>query len=108
MQLYEVFAKLRTIGLPISYYKYITPPALPYLIYVNSDNENLMSDMAIHATWKSYDVENYYKLKDMATEKLITDALETMDIDYSETEEIYIETQKMYMKTYTIKTLNRR
>lgn len=109
----EIYSALKTIGLPIKYYQWIATvnnpiPALPRLVYLSSGNENVKSDSKIHATWNYYDIEYYYSLKNLTTEKTITDVLETIDIDYTETEEVYIETEKMYMKTYTIKTLNRR
>jgi hypothetical protein len=113
MQMSEVYTRLKTIGLPIAYYQWVvTPnnlmPSLPYLIYKSSDNQNIVSDNKVHATWNYYDIEYYFEKKNTATEKVITDVLETIDIDYTETPEIYIESEQMYMKTYTIKTLNRR
>ncbi|MGE4213776.1 MAG: hypothetical protein AB7E42_03240 [Anaerotignaceae bacterium] len=97
----ELFAILKTIGLPITYYQWETPPALPYLVYLMTDTANFGADNKVYTGATNYNIELYANKKDPASEKLVEGLLNSNDIFWDKTE-VYIDTERMFQVTYSI------
>lgn len=101
MQMSELYNILKTIGLPITYHHWPTPPSLPYLVYLATDTSNYGADNKVYATIDSYDIELYTAKKDLISETKIQDALNQAELFWDKTE-LYLDTEKMYQITYSI------
>jgi len=96
-----LFTLLKTAGLPVAYHHFTSPPSPPYIVYLFSYNSNFGADNKVYDAAKNFQVELYTKTKDLASEKLIEDALNGADV-YWEKTEMYIESEGLYQVLYEI------
>ena len=96
-----LFALLKTTNLPVAYHHFTSPPSPPYMVYLFSYNSNFGADNKVYDAAKNFQVELYTKTKDLASEKLIEDALNGADV-YWEKTEMYIESEGLYQVLYEI------
>ena len=96
-----LFALLKTTELPVAYHHFTSPPSPPYIVYLFSYNSNFGADNKVYDAAKNFQVELYTKTKDLASEKLIEDALNGADV-YWEKTEMYIESEGLYQVLYEI------
>lgn len=94
-------ALLKTIGLPVAYHHFTSPPTPPYIVYLFSYSSNFGADNKVHSQADNYQVELYTTIKDPASEKLIEDLFDENDI-YWEKTETYIESEGLYQVLYEI------
>ena len=96
-----LFQLLKTTGLPVAYHHFTSPPSPPYIVYLFSYNSNFGADNKVYDAQKNFQVELYAKAKDLASEKLIEDALNGADV-YWEKTEMYIDSEGLYQVLYEI------
>ena len=96
-----LFQLLKTTKLPVAYHHFTSPPSPPYIVYLFSYNSNFGADNKVYDAAKNFQVELYTKTKDLASEKLIEDALNGADV-YWEKTEMYIESEGLYQVLYEI------
>ena len=96
-----LFALLKTTNLPVAYHHFTSPPSPPYIVYLFSYNSNFGADNRVYNSEKNFQVELYAKAKDLASEKLIEDALNGADV-YWEKTEMYIDSEGLYQVLYEI------
>ena len=96
-----LFALLKTTNLPVAYHHFPSPPTPPYVVYLFSYSSNFGADNKVYDAEKNFQVELYTKTKDLASEKLIEDALNGADV-YWEKTETYIESEGLYQVLYEI------
>ena len=96
-----LFQLLKTTGLPVAYHHFTSPPSPPYIVYLFSYNSNFGADNRVYNSEKNFQVELYAKAKDLASEKLIEDALNGADV-YWEKTEMYIDSEGLYQVLYEI------
>lgn len=96
-----LFQLLKTTGLPVAYHHFTSPPNPPYIVYLFSYNSNFGADNKVYDAQKNFQVELYAKAKDLASEKLIEDALNGADV-YWEKTEMYIDSEGLYQVLYEI------
>ena len=96
-----LFALLKTTNLPVAYHHFTSPPSPPYMVYLFSYNTNFGADNKVYDAAKNFQVELYTKTKDLASEKLIEDALNGADV-YWEKTETYIESEGLFQVLYEI------
>lgn len=100
----ELFAELKTLGLPVAYYEFDEPVTPPYIAFYFSSSNDLMADNQNYAEISEYRIELYTDKKDLATEKLVQDKLKELKLPYSKLEE-KIEEEKLYQVIYTIQII---
>lgn len=93
---------LKSTGMPVAYHHYVSPPKLPYLVYLFAYSSNFGADNKVYLEQNNYQVELYTKTKDPGREKLLEDLFDNNEI-YWEKSETYIESEKMYQVIYEIK-----
>ena len=96
-----LFTLLKTTGLPVAYHHFTSPPTPPYIVYLFSYSSNFGADNKVYDAAKNFQVELYTKTKDLASEKLIEDALNGADV-YWEKTEMYIDSEGLYQVLYEI------
>lgn len=98
----ELSLKLKEINIPMAYGKFPTPQNIPYVIYFgNGQNKNLADD-TIYNKENKYLLEYYFEFKSSATEEKIENILLELGYIYEKSEDIYIESQDMYLIKYYI------
>ncbi len=96
-----LFTLLKTTKLPVAYHHFTSPPSPPYVVYLFSYSSNFGADNKVYDAEKNFQVELYTKTKDLASEKLIEDALNGADV-YWEKTETYIDSEGLYQVLYEI------
>lgn len=96
-----LYQLLKTTKLPVAHHHFASPPNPPYVVYLFSYNSNFGADNKVYNAEKNFQVELYAKQKDLVSEKLIEDALDSADI-YWEKTETYIESEGLYQALYEI------
>jgi hypothetical protein len=77
-------------------------PALPWICYLFVDNDGTeAADNKVHQKVNNYLVELYTNKKDIASEELLEDALDSASIFYNKAE-TYIEDQALFEVAYSI------
>ena len=97
----NLFNILKSTGLKVTYNSFDSPPQLPYLVYLFTNSKNVVADNKVYQKINSYDIELYSKLKDIASELLIENALDNADIFYDKTER-YIDSEGLYQTAYEV------
>lgn len=105
----DLFAALKSLGLPVTYSEFVsTPenpaPLPPFINYQFSDSSDLMADNQNFAEIGNYQVELYTDKKDLAREKLVQDKLKELTLPYTKVE-ARIEEEKLYQVIYTIQLI---
>lgn len=97
----ELYNLLKTLGMPITYHHFKTPPTPPYIVYLFSYSDNFGADDKVYNKGDNYQVELYSVKKDIASEKLIEDLFDNNNIFYEKTE-TYLDTEGLYEVLYEI------
>lgn len=103
MELNEIYAKLKTIGIPIAYLKFDKPQKLPFAVYYESgtgikgaDNYNLYRELTIT-------VELYTNKKDTRLERAVENLFRDREITkYSDA---YLKDEDMFMTVFSFDTI---
>ena len=106
MNLLELKEKLNATGLPVAYSHFIEtesfrPPQPPYITYLEAPSSNFFADNKTYKKVINVDIELYTNKKDLESEAKIEKMLDENDIPY-ETNETWIETEKLYQRIYEI------
>lgn len=97
----SLYTMLSSLGLPVSYRFFKSPPTPPYIIYLFSYSDNFGADNKVYSKEDNYQVELYSTEKDLASEKKIEDLFDSNDIYYDKTE-TYIDSEGLYEVLYEI------
>jgi len=97
----ELFAALKTLGLPIAYGSFITVQLPPFITYQFASNDDLFADNKNAIAADNFQIELYTATKDLAREKLLQDKLKSLNLPYSKLE-TWIDEEKMYQILYEI------
>lgn len=97
----QLYSLLSTSGLPIAYHHFDSPPTPPYVVYLFTRSENVGADNRVYIKDNRYQIELYSSKKDIGSEKIIEDMLDTNEIFYDKTE-TYIESEGLYEVLYEI------
>jgi len=100
----ELFQELKSIGLPVAYHHFTTPPSLPYIVYLFSYSNDLVADNQNYQSINNFQVELYSDKKDLVSEKLIEDKFKVLKMPYSKLE-TWIDTEKLYQIIYEIQII---
>lgn len=90
---------LEGTGLNYVYHSYKSPPALPYLVYLEASPDNFGADNKVHYSGQNWQIELYTAKKEPATEQLVEDALSEV---YWEKYESKIESEGLFQVLYEI------
>lgn len=109
MTFQEVATMVSGIGLESYYYQFETgpdddPPALPYLCYYYTGNDDLAADNTNYQPIVELIVELYSDVKDFEHETTVETALNSAGLVYDKRTS-YIESERMYLTTYTTEVL---
>lgn len=76
-------------------------PALPFIVYYVEGSDNFLADGKVYLARQNVVIELYSEEKDVASEALIEAKLDANNIPWEKVED-YIDSEHMYMITYSI------
>ena len=97
MTLSEFVGLFEECGMPIAFDHFKTPQALPYMIYIVTDNEEMAADNKTFHYDPVLQLELYTEQKDMDKEATVEGIIS--DFFYTK-EEGYLDDEQMYMVAY--------
>lgn len=94
------------IGYPYAYYQFTkdTAKAPPFICFYYPGRDDMLADNTNYAPITELVIELYTNNKDFTAEATVESALEAAEIVY-EKDEAYIDSERMYMITYTTEVL---
>ena len=104
MKLSDFAAILEQANLPVTYRAFKTGnvPDLPYLVYYESSPVINAADNTVNHQIKSVTVELAFKSKDEDLEERLEELWATHELFFDVQEETFIETERLYVKSYTV------
>lgn len=100
----ELYQELKSIGLPVTYHHFTTPPSLPYLVYLFLYSNDLIADNQNYQEISNFQVELYTNKKDLQSEALVESKLKALSMPYSKLE-TWIDTENLYQIMYEIQLI---
>ena len=104
MKLSDFAAILEQAKLPVTYraFKIGNAPDLPYLVYYESSPVINAADNTVNHQIKSVTVELAFERKDEDLEERLEELWATHELFFDVQEETFIETERLYVKSYTV------
>lgn len=104
MKLSEFAEILEQAGLPVAYHAYQegNVPDLPYLVYFESNPIVSAADNTVNHQIKLVVVELAFEKKDEDSEERLEELLSSHELFFEAQEETFIETERLYVKPYTV------
>lgn len=102
----EINELIDSIGLPYAYYQFPekTDQTPPYICFYISGSGDFMADRKNYVKIRQLNIELYTDNKDYDTERTVESILAENNISY-QTEESYLNSERMYMVTYTFEII---
>lgn len=102
----EIAELIDGIGYPYAYYQFEKETAKepPFICFYYPGRDDFLADDTNYAQITELIIELYTDNKDFAAEAAVESALEAAEIVY-EKDETYIDSERMYMITYTTEVL---
>lgn len=102
MELSEIYQKLCTVGVPVTYLRFRKPQKLPFIVYYESGSEIRGADGHNMLREVNVTVELYFEVKDITIERKIENLFRNVEITRSP--DIWLDDEKMYMTSYSFDT----
>lgn len=99
MTIYEI---LQTTGLPCVYSHFKEDQPLPYIAYLGDGQDVMPADNTYYWRRNTYQIEYYFKTKNVANESAIEQALLDNGYPYNKSEDLYLEDQGVFLIYYNI------
>lgn len=102
----EIATLVDGIGYPYAYYQFEKETAKdpPFICFFYPENNDFLADNTNYAHITELTIELYTDNKDFTAEAAVEAALEAAEIVY-EKDETYIDSERMYMVTYSTEVL---
>lgn len=99
-----IYETLQSTGLPCAYshFRGDLPKTPPYLVYIGAGQNTFKADNTIYHKENAYQVEYYFTEKDESLESDIEDALLGNGYIYSKSDDVFIESEGVFVIYYTI------
>lgn len=100
MTLQQLYNILQTLNLPVAYHHFESRQPLPFIVYLNDSDSTVGADNKVFYKEKHVDVEFYMAEKDEALEIQLETLLDNHEIFYEDPDEIFIEEEGVFKRTY--------
>lgn len=104
MTIAELNQALKTIGYPVAYHHFTSPPNPPYLVYLFTYSNDMIADNQNYVEISNFQVELYNIKKDPEVEKQVEDKLKELELPYTKTE-AFIESEGLLQVLYLFQTI---
>lgn len=99
MTIYQIIS---TLGKPVAYGYHSKPQQLPYFCLIGAGQDKFEADNTYYTRQDRWQVEYYFTKKDPALEKSVEDLLLQYGYKYDKSEDIYIESEDVFVIYYDI------
>jgi len=99
MTIKQIFNNL---NIPFAYSHFKKPQTPPYAVYIGNGQDTFGADNTWHYTRNRYQIEYYYTEKNEANEAAIEGALLTNGYNYQKSDDVFIETENVFVIYYTV------
>lgn len=96
----SIMTALQSTGLPCAFSHFKVPVEPPFLVYIQSGQNQMAADDTRHWHRNTYQVEYYFKTKNPAAEETIEKALLDAGYQFTRSEDIYLEDEDVFMVYY--------
>lgn len=96
----SIMETLQSTGLPCAYSHFKTKQEPPFLVYLQSGQNQFSGDDTRFWYRNTYQVEYYFKTKNMASEAAIEQALLEGGFRFTQSEDIYLDDEDVFVKYY--------
>ena len=97
-----IYETLQSTNLPCAYSHFKTKQEPPYIVYIGNGQETFEADNTHYWKTNSYQVEYYFTEKNEQNEASIEDALLNAGYLYEKSEDIFIESEGVFVIYYYI------
>lgn len=97
-----IYETLQSTNLPCAYSHFKTKQEPPYIVYIGNGQEVFEADNTHYWKTNSYQVEYYFTEKNEQNEAVIEDALLDNGYLYDKSEDIFIESEGVFVIYYYI------
>lgn len=97
-----IFEIIQSIGLPCAYSHFRKDQAPPYIVYIGDGQDQFDADNTHFWTDNRYQIEYYFTKKNEEIEQSIEQKLLEYGYLYEKSEDIYIETEDVFVIYYYI------
>ena len=97
-----IFQTLQSTGLPCAYSHFVEQVTPPYIVYLGAGQDVFEADNTHYWRENQYRVEYYFKLKNEENEAVIEEALLNNGYLYDKSEDIYIDSEDVFVIYYYI------
>lgn len=91
-----------TFNIPIAYHHFDNPPTIPFIAYIDVKKDRFKADNIVYYKDAKYRIEIYYENTDGNLEEQMENFLDSIETVWEDEEPIYIQEEKLYLKTYYI------
>ena len=97
-----IYQTLQSTGLPCAYSHFKKKQEPPYIVYIGNGQDVFEADNTHYYKENRYQVEYYFTIKDESNETAIEDAFLASGFLYEKSEDIYIESEGVFVIYYYI------
>lgn len=97
-----IYQTLQSTGLPCAYSHFKTKQSPPYIVYIGNGQDVFEADNTHYYKENRYQVEYYFTTKNESNETAIENALLDNGFLYDKSEDIYIESEGVFVIYYYI------
>lgn len=97
-----IYETLQGTGIPCAYAKFKIPKTPPYIVYLGGGQNTLQADNTHYWRENTYQIEYYFTEKNETNETAIEDALLTAGYLYTKSEDVYIESEDVFVIYYYV------
>lgn len=100
----ELYAALKTLGMPVAYGEFTSPQAQPFITYQFAYSGDMTADNQNYLEISNFQIELYTKNKDPATEKKVQDKLKELRLPYSKIE-TWLDSENLRQVIYEVQLI---
>lgn len=98
----ELYKMLKTLDMPVAYFRFNESQPLPFLVYLQTGTNTFLADESVYTKDKTFAIEYYFAVKDEKKEEQLEKLLTKTNIKWERTEDVYIPSENIFMTTYYI------
>lgn len=98
----SIYDVLHSLSIPCAYSHFTIPQEPPYVVYLGNGQTTLEADNTHYYRENQYQVEYYFTEKNESLEAEIEDALLSNGYIYDKSEDIYIESEGVFLIYYYV------
>lgn len=98
----DIYDLLKTLNIPVAYNSFATATTPPFIAYRETSPETFKADGKTYYRPYEFEIELVTTFKDVALEKTIEELLNTNNIPYNKSDEVWDDDEKIYHNFYEI------